>query len=150
MIEVRLQAEMFEGGVELARLQALGGGALASFTGVVRGDGDLRELFLEHHAVMTLAMMRGLADEAAARWKLIGVTLIHRYGALSPGDPIVFVATAAKHRAAALEACASLIDRLKTEAPFWKRETFHDGHVQWVEPRSGDDAAAARWLRDES
>ena len=80
----------------------------------------------------------------------MGVTLIHRHGPLHPGDPIVLVATAATHRGAALEACAALIDRLKTEAPFWKRETFADGRTSWVEPRAADDVAAARWLRDDS
>lgn len=149
MIHVRLQPEVFEAGAELARLDGLGGGGVASFTGIVRGDDGLSELLLEHHSPMTLAMMEALAAEAADRWALLGVTIIHRYGPLEPGAPIVFVATAARHRAAALDACASLIDRLKTQAPFWKRETFADGRQIWVEPRAGDDEAAARWLRDE-
>lgn len=148
MIAVRLQAEPFAAGAEMARLERLGGGGVASFTGIVRGEGGLTELLLEHHPNMTLPMMRDLAETAAARWNLLGATVIHRYGALHPGDPIVFVGTAARHRGAALDACASLIDRLKTEAPFWKRETFADGRVTWVEPRASDDAAAARWLRD--
>ena len=147
MIEVRLQAGPFDAGAELARLDALGGGGVASFTGIVRGNGGLTELLLEHHPQMTLATMRTLAEEAAERWDLLGVTIIHRHGALGPGAPIVFVATAAMHRAAALDACASLIDRLKTQAPFWKRETFADGRQSWVEARASDDAAAARWLR---
>jgi len=148
MIHVRLQAEVFDVGAELARLDALGGGGVASFTGIVRGDDGLTELLLEHHPGMTLAMMQALAEEAAQRWNLLGVVVIHRHGALAPGAPIVFVATAAKHRGAALEACASLIDRLKTQAPFWKRETLADGGQRWVEPRASDDEAAARWLRD--
>ena len=148
MIEVRLQSEAFNAGAELARLDRLGGGGVASFTGIVRGDDGITELLLEHHPAMTLAMMRALAEEAADRWALLGMTIIHRHGALRPGDPIVFVATAALHRGAALDACASLIDRLKTQAPFWKRETFADGRTRWVEPRAADDAAAARWLRD--
>ena len=147
MIEVRLQADPFDAGAELKRLDALGGGGVASFTGLVRGDDGLTELLLEYHPAMTLAMMQKLADDALARWSLLGATLIHRHGPLGPGDPIVFVATAARHRAAALDACASLIDRLKTDAPFWKRETFGNGRVRWVEPRASDDAAAARWLR---
>jgi molybdopterin synthase catalytic subunit len=147
MIHVRLQPEPFDAGVELARLEALGGGGVASFTGIVRGDGGLTELMLEHHPRMTLAMMQTLAEDAAACWDLLGVTIIHRHGALAPGAGIVFVATAARHRGAALDACASLIDRLKTQAPFWKRETFADGRQAWVEPRAGDDEAAARWLR---
>jgi len=150
MIHVRLQAEPFDAGAELARLDALGGGGVASFTGIVRGDDGLTELLLEHHPEMTLAMMQALAAEAAERWDLLGISVIHRYGALGPGDPIVFVATAATHRGAALDACASLIDRLKTQAPFWKRESFADGRQRWVEPRASDDAAAARWLQDRS
>jgi molybdopterin synthase catalytic subunit len=149
VIEVRLQAGPFDAGAELKRLDALGGGGVASFSGIVRGDDGLTELLLEHHPSMTLAMMQTLADAAFARWSLLGVTLIHRHGPLHPGEPIVFVGTAALHRAAALDACASVIDRLKTEAPFWKRESFGDGRVRWVEPRVSDDAAAARWLRDD-
>jgi molybdopterin synthase catalytic subunit len=149
MIEVRLQPESFDAGAELARLDALGGGGVASFTGIVRGDGGLTRLMLEHHPDMTLMMMQDLAADAKKRWDLLGVTVIHRHGALRPGDPIVFVGTAARHRGAALEACASLIDRLKTQAPFWKQESFADGSSRWVEPRASDDAAAARWLRDE-
>jgi molybdopterin synthase catalytic subunit len=76
---------------------------------------------------------------------LCGLTLIHRVGALVPGDAIVFVATASAHRAAALEACAFLIDRLKTDAPFWKKEEFADGRKAWVDARDSDGAAAARW-----
>jgi molybdopterin synthase catalytic subunit len=148
MIEVRLQPEPFDAGVELLRLDRLGGGGVASFTGIVRGDDGLSELLLEHHPGMTLKMMQALARDTAARWDLLGVVLIHRHGALRPGEPIVFVATAAPHRGAALDACASLIDRLKTQAPFWKRETFADGRSQWVEARASDDMAAARWLRD--
>ena len=148
MIHIRLQAEPFDAGVELARLETLGGGGVASFTGIVRGDDGLTELLLEHHPGMTLTMMQALAGDAAQRWDLLGVVVIHRHGPLAPGAPIVFVATAARHRGAALEACASLIDRLKTQAPFWKRETLADGSQRWVEPRASDDEAAARWLRD--
>lgn len=148
MIEARLQAEAFDAGRELVRLGALGGGGVASFTGIVRGDGGLMELFLEHHPVMTLASMQAMADDAAARWTLLGASVIHRHGPLMPGDPIVFVGTAASHRGAALEACAYLIDQLKTRAPFWKRERFADGTQRWVEARVDDDVAAARWQSD--
>jgi molybdopterin synthase catalytic subunit len=89
--------------------------------------------------------MLGMARDATQRWDLVGAILIHRVGALVPGDPIVFVGTASKHRAAALESCAFLIDLLKTAAPFWKRETFVDGTSRWVEARVEDDHAAARW-----
>lgn len=144
MIEVRVQAGDFDPGAELARLEALGGGAVASFTGQVRGDGGLTELFLDHYPAMTDKALRVLADEAAGRWPLAGIVLIHRVGALRVGERIVLVAAASAHRAAALEACAFLIDRLKTDAPFWKRERFGD-RDQWVEARQADDAAADRW-----
>ena len=110
--------------------------------------GTAAAVFLGMWIVMTLAMMQALAAETVARWDLLGLTIIHRHGPLGPGAGIVFVATAARHRAAAFDACASAIDRLKTQAPFWKRETFADGRQSWVEPRASDDAAAARWLRD--
>jgi molybdopterin synthase catalytic subunit len=145
MKRVKIQAETFNVGTELARLEALGGGAVASFTGLVRGDGGLNELTLEHYPGMTEAALQGLADIAMSRWALAGVTIIHRVGAMAPSERIVFVGTASPHRAAALEACGFLIDRLKTDAPFWKQERFADGRSQWVEPRDSDDAAAARW-----
>ncbi len=145
MIEVRVQAGDFDPGAELARLEALGGGGVASFTGLVRGDDGLVELLLEQYPGMTEPALRRIAGDAAARWPLAGLTVIHRYGALAPGARIVLVATASRHRAAALEACAYLIDWLKTGAPFWKRERFADGRSRWVEARGEDDAAAARW-----
>ena len=130
---------------ELARLETLGGGAVASFTGVVRGGGGLAALELEHHPGLTETMMRRIAEEAAARWPLLGVTAIHRHGRLGPGERIVLAAAASPHRAAALEATAFLIDWLKSKAPFWKKEWFEDGSSRWVEARIEDDAAAARW-----
>lgn len=145
MIDARVQEARFDAGAELTRLDALGGGGVASFTGLVRGDGGLVEFFLEHHPGMTRPTMQAIADAAMQRWALLGTILIHRVGLLAPGDPIVFVGTASAHRAAALEACAFLIDRLKTDVPFWKRETFADGTARWVERREGDDRAAARW-----
>jgi molybdopterin synthase catalytic subunit len=145
MTRIKIQTETFDVGAELARLEALGGGAVASFIGLVRGDGGLSELTLEHYPGMTEAALQGLADTALPRWALEGVTIIHRIGAMVPGERIVFVGTASPHRAAALEACSFLIDRLKTDAPFWKQERFADGRQLWVEPRASDDAAAARW-----
>lgn len=145
MIRICLQTGDFDPGVLLADLEALGGGGVASFTGSVRGGGGLTELMLEHHPTMTQARMEAIAAEAAERWPLLGLTVVHRHGPLSPGDRIVFVAAASAHRAAALEACAFLIDWLKTSAPFWKRERFDDGTTRWVEAKAEDDAAAARW-----
>jgi len=145
MIEVRVQPEPFDPGAELARLEPLGAGGLASFIGIVRGDDGLVELLLEHHPGMTEAAMRAIADRAAERWPLDGIVLIHRYGPLAVGERIVFVGTAARHRAAALESCAFLIDWLKTAAPFWKRESFADGRTRWVDAKIEDDLAASRW-----
>ena len=143
MKRVRVQSEDFDPGAELASLGA--SGAVASFIGHVRGDGGLLSMELEHHPAMTARALETLADEAAARWPLDAVTLIHRVGTLAPGERIVFVGTASRHRPAALDACAYLIDRLKTDAPFWKKERFADGRADWVQARASDDAAAARW-----
>ncbi|WP_156678780.1 molybdenum cofactor biosynthesis protein MoaE [Sphingomonas profundi] len=145
MIEVRVQAGRFIPGEELDRLEALGGGGVASFTGIVRGEGDLASLTLDHYPGMTERMLGAIADQAAARWPLLGLIVVHRFGEMAPGERIVFVGTAARHRGAALEACAFLIDWLKTRAPFWKRERFADGTTGWVAPRAADDEAASRW-----
>ena len=145
IVDVRVQQEAFDPGSELAMLEALGGGGIASFTGVVRGGNGLKGLVLEHHPGMTTRALTRIGDEAAARWPLLGVTLIHRYGTLAPAERIVFVGTASAHRAAALEACAFLIDWLKTRAPFWKQELFDDGSSRWVEASAADNDAARRW-----
>lgn len=142
---IRVTLSDFDVGAELARLETLGGGAVASFLGIVRGGDGLIALELEHHPGMTEATMQRVADEAARRWPLLGITLIHRYGRLEPGDRIVLAAAAATHRAAALEATSFLIDWMKTSAPFWKKEHFADGSARWVEARASDDEAAARW-----
>lgn len=144
-LHIRVDRDDIDIGAELNRLEALGGGGVASFTGVVRGEGGLEALELEHHPRLTAAMMREIAEEAAARWPLLGVTVIHRHGRLLPGERIVLAAAASRHRAAALEATAFLIDWLKTKAPFWKKEYFNDGRNRWVEARAEDDVAAARW-----
>lgn len=145
MKRVSVGPEDFDPGRELDALGGLGSGGVAGFIGHVRGDGGLSALTLEHYPAMTEASLDALAIEAALRWSLDGVVLIHRVGRLEPGDRIVFVGTAARHRAAALEACAFLIDRLKTDAPFWKKESFTDGRETWVDARASDDEAAARW-----
>lgn len=145
MIEVRVQVEDFDPGAEIARLHAGRDdiGAVASFVGLVRG-GEVAAMTLEHYPGMTERQLRAVADEAAARWPLQGLVVVHRYGRLVSGDRIVLVAVASPHRAAAFEACAFLMDWLKTQAPFWKREETADG-ARWVEARADDDAAAARW-----
>lgn len=134
--------------LDLAAEMALIGphGAVASFVGHVRADDGVATLSLEHHPQMTERALADLAAAAAARWSLDAVSLVHRVGPMAPGDAIVFVAAASAHRAAALDACAFLIDRLKTDVPLWKCETLEDGTRRWVEPRSGDAERAGGWV----
>ncbi|AJR25710.1 MULTISPECIES: molybdenum cofactor biosynthesis protein MoaE [Sphingobium] len=146
MNRVSIQAEDFDPAVELAALEASGGGGVASFTGIVRGEGGLVALELEHYPAMTMAQVERIVAEASDRWPLLGVRVIHRFGRLEPGERIVFVGTASRHRTAALEACAFLIDWLKSRAPFWKKEHFAD-RTEWVEARVEDDAKAESWKR---
>lgn len=145
MKRIAIQSQDFDIAAELAALEALGGGGVASFTGVVRGGGGLVALELEHYPAMTQAQVQRIVDDAVARWPLLGVSVIHRFGRLEPGARIVFVGTASRHRAAALESCAFLIDWLKSHAPFWKKEHFDGGATAWVEPRVEDDARAREW-----
>lgn len=144
MIAVAVQREPFSVDAALAPLEALGGGAVASFVGLVRGDDAVETLTLEHYPGMTETALRRLAEEAATRWSLLGATIIHRVGPLRRGERIVLVATCAPHRRDALDACAYVIDRLKTDAPFWKRE-MRGKEETWVEARAADDDAAERW-----
>ncbi|MFZ2997738.1 molybdenum cofactor biosynthesis protein MoaE [Sphingobium sp.] len=145
MKRIAVQTGDFDVAAELAALEALGGGGVASFTGIVRGDDGLTALELEHYPAMTQAQMDRIAQDATARWPLLGLTLIHRVGRLEPGARIVFVGTASRHRAAALESCAFLIDWLKSHAPFWKKEHFAQGSPRWVAARAEDEAKARGW-----
>lgn len=115
-------------------------GAVASFVGVVREVA----MTLEHYPGMTESSIRKIAQEAAARWKVMDCTVIHRYGDLKPGDQIVMVAIASAHRGDAFAACEFIMDYLKTQAPFWKKEQTPEG-PRWVEARASDDEAAERW-----
>jgi molybdopterin synthase catalytic subunit len=139
---IRVQREDFDVGPELAALTRgntrIGG--LATFVGLVREVA----MTLEHYPGMTERKLAEIEDEARRRWKLEASLVVHRYGRLEPGEQIVLVATAAEHRAAALESCEFLIDWLKTKAPFWKLEETKDG-ARWVEARASDDEAADRW-----
>lgn len=144
MIRVSVDSAPIELALEVAALEARGAGGVATFTGIVRGDGGVTALELEHYPGMTEAALAALAEAAMARWDLLGATIVHRVGRMAVGERIVFLGTAAHHRREALDACAYLIDRLKTDAPFWKRE--HRGETaQWVEARASDAAAAERW-----
>jgi Molybdopterin converting factor, large subunit len=146
---IRVQAEDFDPGVELARLTAgrtdIGGVCL--FVGLVRdivGDQSLTALTLDHYPGMTERQLARIEASARDRWPLADTLIIHRYGRLTPGERIVLVAATSAHREAAFEACRFLIDWLKTEAPFWKREeTTAGGH--WVEATDDDEARARRW-----
>ena len=155
MARVLVQPEIFGVAEEIARLTEgrtdIGGVGL--FLGVVRGEAKGRPITamtLEHYPAMTARALARIAAEAEARWPLSGCTVIHRVGRLLPGEPIVLVATASAHRAAALESCAFLIDWLKTRAPFWKHEEFADGTSAWVEARDEDFSAALRWQTAEA
>jgi molybdopterin synthase catalytic subunit len=146
---IRIQEAPFDVGAELGALTRGRSdiGALASFLGLVRdlaGDRTISAMTLEHYPGMTERKLAEIEAEAQARWPLQASLIVHRYGRMLPGEPIVLVATASPHRAAALESCAFLIDWLKTQAPFWKLEEAA-GESRWVAARAADDEAAARW-----
>lgn len=143
---IAVQAAMFDLNAEIAALADGAAGAVASFTGHVRRDGDLSSLTLEHYPAMTEVEIARMAEAAGSRWPLTGVTVIHRIGKLTPGEAIVLVAVAAPHRAEAFAACEFLVDYLKSEAPFWKEEERDSGR-NWVATRDADAAAAARWRK---
>jgi molybdopterin synthase catalytic subunit len=147
MKRVSVQATDFNAGAELAHLNIAGVGGVGSFIGVVRGGEGLAALELEHYPQMTERALGAIADQALARWDLLGCTVIHRFGRLLPGENIVFVAAASAHRGHALAASGFLIDWLKTSAPFWKREIFDDGAVRWVEAKGADQEIAQSWTK---
>lgn len=144
-----IQREDFDIGDEIAALrhEYCDLGALVSFMGVVREEterGPLIAMTIEHYPEMTQQELERIEAEAMARWPLVAVTIIHRVGRLYPGENIVLVITASKHRAAAFEAAEFLMDYLKTHAPFWKCEET-EGQSRWVEARGSDEEAAKRW-----
>jgi molybdopterin synthase catalytic subunit len=119
-------------------------GAIIAFTGVVRGEGEIKSLMLSHYPGFTEAEIARIGEEASKRWGLTGWQIIHRIGKMAPREPIVFVATASAHRRAAFEAADFLMDYLKSEAPFWKQEQ-RGGETHWIEPRKADYADKKRW-----
>jgi molybdopterin synthase catalytic subunit len=146
---VRVQTEDFDAGAEIARLRAGNPrvGAVASFIGVARDRNDgaaVRTLTLEHYPGMTERALEEICDRARRRWDLLDVLVIHRVGPLKPLDQIVLVVVTSAHRGEAFAACEFVMDYLKTEAPFWKKEQTPDGG-RWVDARESDDAARARW-----
>jgi molybdopterin synthase catalytic subunit len=148
---VRIQAEDFDIAAEVARLSKgrADVGAVVTFSGLCRDEnGALSALELEHYPGMAQAEMSRIAAEAVARWPLTGLTAIHRFGKIRPGENIVLVVTASSHRHAAFEAANFLMDYLKSRAPFWKKEYRSDGSDGgWVEARDADDAAARGWAK---
>lgn len=151
---IRVQEQAFDAGAELMKLKAakpqVGGTAL--FVGSVRGNTDgaaIAAMTLEHYPGMTEKALDAIESEARTRWALEDVLIIHRFGRLLPTDDIVLVICTSVHRDAAFAACQFLMDWLKTKAPFWKLEENSDG-AEWVEAKTSDDAAAARWDAEKS
>lgn len=149
---IRVQSEPFDPGVEVNALHAanVGIGAVVGFVGYVRdfnAGQDVAGMFLEHYPGMTEKALAKIAVEAEQRWPLLRLEILHRVGALEPGEPIVFVGTASAHRQAAFDACNFVMDYLKTRAPFWKKEQGSTG-ASWVEGRASDQQAAQRWQDD--
>ena len=146
---VRIQTEAFDAGAEIAAISKGRAtvGAVASFVGLVRNvnEGDsVSEMTLEHYPGMTEKSIEAIIAEARSRWDVIDALVINRVGTLRPTDPIVLVVVASGHRGDAFAVCEFIMDYLKTQAPFWKKERTGDG-TRWVDARSSDDAAAERW-----
>jgi molybdopterin synthase catalytic subunit len=147
---VRIQTEDFDSGAEIARLHgdALGVGAVASFIGVCRNRNDgaaITQMELEHYPGMTEQSIEAMMNEARKRFDIVNAMVIHRVGIIKPGEQIVFVAVSSAHRGVAFQACEFLMDYLKTQAPFWKKETMPDGTARWVDARVSDDEALKKW-----
>ncbi len=150
-VTIRIQQADFDVATEIAALTTgrTDIGAVVSFSGICRdseGAEKIAALTLEHYPEMAEAEIKRHADEAMSRWPLDALTVIHRFGRIEPGQNIVLVVTASKHRQAAFQAAEFLMDYLKTSAPFWKREENARG-ADWIEAREQDDAAAARWTK---
>jgi len=148
-VSVAIQTEDFDLSAEVAALHAGNGGvgAIVSFVGTVRDhaqDQTISLMELEHYPGMTERAIEAMVEEARQRFDILGARVIHRVGVLKPLEQIVLVAVTSKHRGQAFQACEFLMDYLKTQAPFWKKETTPEG-AHWVDARSVDDAALARW-----
>ena len=146
---VRIQGEDFDAGREIAAMRKGNRsiGAVASFVGVVRdvNEGDtVSTMTLEHYPGMTEKSIEAIVAQARSRWKVIDALVVHRVGTLAPTDQIVLVVVASSHRGDAFAACEFIMDYLKTQAPFWKKEETGEGE-RWVDARASDDIAAERW-----
>src|SRR3954451_17456531 len=151
LITIRLQREAFDAAAEADKLThgRTDVGAVVSFTGICRGSEDgepIAALTLEHYPDMAQAEIERHVAQACERWPLFGVTVIHRFGRIHPGEVIVLLITASSHRQAAFAAAEFLMDYLKTRGPFWKQVESTTGKT-WVEAKDADDAAAARWQK---
>ncbi len=148
MPEIIVQTETFDMGAMLNRFadRQVNAGAVVSFSGIVRdvATGDLSVMEIEHYPGMTEKALAKIADEAMARWSLADAFILHRFGRMGPGETIMMVATASRHRADAFAAAEFLMDYLKSRAPFWKKEITSDG-AAWVEARDEDEDALSRW-----
>jgi len=145
--QIRVQREDFDPGSEIAALGGATTGAVVSFVGIARDFSDdfpVEQITLEHYPGMTERSLQEIVEQALARWDLAGVRVIHRFGVLRPGERIVLVATSSRHRDEAFDACRFIIDYLKTQAPFWKRESGRKGS-RWVEARDSDERAKEQW-----
>lgn len=152
MISISVQNQDFDVGAEYRQLQSGNTrvGGIALFTGLVRdiADNPLAAMHLEHYPGMTEASLQQTAEQAAARWSLMDIRIVHRVGELTPGDQIVLVAVSSAHRADAFSACEFIMDVLKTTAPFWKKEVHRDGSGHWVDAKHSDQQRAERWSED--
>lgn len=149
MTMISIQTQDFDLSHEVAALRAMSGetGAIVTFTGMVRdvsSGASISQLYLEHYPGMTEKSIAAIVEEAAQRWELLGTRVIHRVGLLSATEQIVMVAVSSQHRSNAFCACEFIMDYLKTRAPFWKKEKTPDGE-QWLETKTTDFNAAARW-----
>ncbi len=148
MTDIRLLTAPFDPGAELTAFTAAhpGAGAIVSFTGIVRDadTGGLQRMEIEHYPGMTERALGDIRARAFDRWPLAGAMIVHRHGTLHPGEVIMMVATAARHRADAFAAAEFLMDYLKSRAPFWKKEVTDDG-ATWVAARDNDEDALGRW-----
>ncbi|MFY0308882.1 molybdenum cofactor biosynthesis protein MoaE [Leisingera sp. D0M16] len=148
-MRISVQEAPFELGAESDAFAAgvAGAGAVVTFTGVVRDadQGGLQAMEIEHYPGMTEKALTAIAEEACKRWSLADALVIHRYGRLAPGERIMMVATAARHRKDAFEAAEYLMDYLKSRAPFWKKELLASGGSDWVAAKDADEDALKRW-----
>ena len=146
----RIQEAAFDFLVEVNTFQAKikSSGALVTFTGIVRDDsGSLDHMYIEHYPVMTEVALKKIETQAIAKFGLEDTLVIHRYGMLTPGETIMMVATAARHRKDAFAGADYLMDYLKSRAPFWKKEISKD-HAEWVQSKAADEVALAAWSRE--